>query len=261
MNTVCIDETIHVTTSSKAPGGTPGARPARFDLYAGIHKAVRLALSEAMTRMGSVDPQDLIDLNPVLNQLQALLTLCRDHLKHENEHVHPLLERARPGMTQRIAQEHDHHLESIEDLQDLMTHVRRCSPADRDAAVFRLYRRLAAFVGENLLHMEQEESEHNAVLWAAYSDDELMGVENRIVAALTEQQVRAIMPLMVAGMNPAERAALMGHMQSGMREAGAPPEAFAQLLREVGQRLSTPQWMKLCRALGLPYVPGLTEAV
>jgi len=278
MNTVLTEQDLPVLhgAAARAPTSTtmatatpvteshtaraPVAEPVRFDLYAGIHKAVRLALSRAMTRIGSADPQDLLELTPVLDEVQGLLDLCRDHLKHENQHVHPLLERARPGMTTRIAQEHVHHEEEIEDLQDLLGHVRRCVPADRSVAAFRLYRQLAVFVGENLLHMEQEETEHNAVLWAAYSDAELMAVESRVIAALSEQQVRTVMPLMVTGMNPAERAALLSQLQVGMREAGAPPEAFAQILREAGQQLSTPQWMKLCRALGLPFVPGLTEA-
>jgi hypothetical protein len=54
----------------------------------------------------------------------------------------------------------------------------------RTAALGRLYRALALFVADNFQHMQVEETAHNAVLWAAYRDDELMAIEQAIVASI-----------------------------------------------------------------------------
>ena len=103
-----------------APADTAtAAAAARLDLYAGIHKALRLFMSRTLCQVGSIDPGDTQEVAAALDMLERLLGLCELHLKDENEFVHPALERARPGSATRIAAEHVHHAEAIADLRDL----------------------------------------------------------------------------------------------------------------------------------------------
>jgi len=184
MDTTITDFLAPTTT---AAAGAAAAPLGRRDLYAGIHKALRLFMSRTLTRVGSTDPGDAEEVMGALHQLERLLALCELHLKDENDFVHPALERARPGSAARVAAEHVHHAEAIADLRDLAGLVADSRGSAREAALGRLYRALALFVADNFQHMHVEETAHNAVLWAAYSDDELVAVEQALVASIPPQ--------------------------------------------------------------------------
>lgn len=234
------------STSPAAAGHTP-----RFDLYVIIHKALRACMADTLLRVGRADPADEAQVARELQQVDQLLDVCLMHVKHENRHIHPALERARPGMTQRIAGEHEEHLEHIEDLRDLTAFVRRSAPAARGAALMRLYHALALFVAHNFEHMHYEETEHNAALWSTYSDEELVAIEHAIVSQLPPDTMQTVLRWMIPAMNAQERALMVGGMQASMRAAGAPPEAFAGTLAQIHDLLDTPEWIKLCAALDI----------
>jgi len=120
-------------TPTLTPADTHAHRAARFDIYAGIHKALRLMMSRTLTRVGATDPTAADEVAGTLDQVGRLLDLCELHLKDENEFIHPALERAQPGSAARIAAEHVHHVEAIADLRDLAGLVAK----RRDAAQWR----------------------------------------------------------------------------------------------------------------------------
>lgn len=234
-----------------SPAETTIAIPPRMDLYAVIHKALRLFMHDTLHRVGRLDADDAAERHAVLTQLQALLEACRSHVAKENAYVHAAIEARRPGTVGRVASEHDDHLEAIAALEAEAAALRALPTA---AAAGRLYRHLARFVGENLEHMHVEETLHNAALWAAYSDAELMQIEQRIVGSIPPAEMAALLRWMIPAMNPAERAGLLGGMQQGM-----PPDAFAGVLDIARRVLDDTAWARLARALGLPPVPGLVQ--
>lgn len=213
----------------------------RFDLYAVIHKALRLAMTDTLARFGSLDAGDAGARSEAIAQLDALLDLCRAHVDKENHHVHPAIEARRPGTCARIADEHVQHIAAIDALEAEMVAF-RCAP---DAAAgFGLYRHLARFVAENLEHMEFEETVHNAALWAAYSDEELMQIHGAIVASIEPAAMGQVLHWMLPAMNHAERI----DMLTGMR-ATAPAPAFEGAMQLALQRLPQREWTRLAHAL------------
>jgi Hemerythrin HHE cation binding domain len=241
-------QTLHPTATQ--PAAAEGA--GRLDLYAGIHKALRLFMTRTLVRVGSTDPRDPADIAEALQQLERLLGLCELHLKDENEFVHPALERARPGSAARIAAEHQHHLESFADLRDLAGLVSHSADATRAAALQRLYRALALFVADNFQHMHVEETAHNAVLWAAYTDAELIAIEQAIVASIPPQAMAEALHWFFPALNAAERAGMLAGMQQGM-----PPEPFAGVLGIAERTLAAADFAKLQRDLRQPVAPQL----
>ena len=219
----------------------------RLDCYAGIHKALRLFLTRTLATVGSTDPADAAEVDASLRQVESLLALCESHLNHENRFVHPALERARPGSAARIAAEHVHHEEAIADLRDLASLVAHSADAARGAALQRLYRALALFVADNLQHMHVEETAHNAVLWAAYSDDELMAIEQAIVASIPPVEMAEVLHWFFPALNAPERAGMLAGMRQGM-----PPDAFVGVLGIAAATLSAPDHAKLLRDLQRP---------
>jgi hypothetical protein len=213
----------------------------RYDIYAFIHKGLRAFMAHTLVRVGRLDALDPAEVTEVTEEVRGLLGICRNHVGHENDVIHPAMEARAPGSSGRVAHEHVEHLAAIDHLQRLLDAV----PGDA-AAAQALYQALSAFVAENFEHMQVEESAHNAVLWATHSDEEIQALEHRIVSSLDPEESRLGMRWMVPHMTPAERAAML----SGMRQA-APAEVFDGVLSLVRPLLGGRDWRKLSLALGL----------
>ena len=247
-----MDATLDTPRFSHAAAAAPAGR---YDLYAGIHKALRLFMTRTLTRVGATDPADADEVAGALDQLERLLGLCDVHLTDENAFVHPALERAQPGSAARIAAEHVHHAEAIADLRDLAAYVANSRDAARASALDRLYRALALFVADNFHHMHVEETVHNPLLWAAYTDAEIAAIEQAIVASIPPAVMTEALHWFVPALNAGERAGMLAGMRDGM-----PPEAFAAVLGIAERTLSAPDHARLMRTLGLPVAPGLMTA-
>ncbi len=220
----------------------------RFNLYAPVHKALRLFMTDTLLHLSRLDLDDPQDLSAGLAQLDALLDAAGCHLQHENDFIHPAIEAGCPGVSHRIAAEHRDHLDAIATLRAQATALRAVPEA---TAAHRLYRQLAAFIAENFEHMEVEETRHNQALWAAYGDADLQSIEARILASIDPQEMSRWLRWMLPAFNPAERAQLVG---------GMPPEARGPVLASARSLLGDVAWAKLCKALGDAPVPGLVEA-
>lgn len=222
--------------------------PARHNMYGFIHKALRHFLGDTLVALGRLDVADAPETDAVLAQTRQLLALCRMHLEHENRFVHPALEACDPGSAARTAGEHVHHEEDIALLLDQVEAVdatRGDLPACM-AAANRLYRHMAVFVGENLIHMDYEEREHNATLWAHYTDSQLHAIEGAIVAALTPATSALSMRWMLPALSHPERVGLL----EGLR-ANAPAPVFGGALAAARERLGARDWDKLSASLAL----------
>jgi hypothetical protein len=193
----------------------------RYNIYNDIHKALRFFMSDTLQRVARMDAADDADVASGLAQARDLLATLDAHLRHEGRFVHAAMEARSPGST--AATEHDHadHVAAIATLGTLCTRVEATAGAVRAAHVGHLQRALAAFVGENFVHMHMEETDNNAVLWQHYTDEELFAIERAIVASIPPEESGFIMQWMIPALNPAERAQLL----RGMR-AGAPAPVF-----------------------------------
>ncbi|HEY0956358.1 MAG TPA: hemerythrin domain-containing protein [Roseateles sp.] len=220
----------------------------RLDLYAHIHKALRLFMTDTLQQLGRVDIDDPLDLAATLTQLDALLDAAAHHVEKENTYVHPAIEARRAGASAAIEAEHEEHLDAIATLRAEGAALRTMPSA---AAAQRLYRRFAAFVAHNFEHMGVEESRHNQALWAAYTDEELFEIHGRILASIGPREMSDILRWMIPALSPAERVMIIG---------GMPPAVQAPVLASARAWLNDGAWAKLCRALGQPSAPGLVAA-
>ncbi|MBX3654764.1 MAG: hemerythrin domain-containing protein [Ramlibacter sp.] len=231
------------------------AQAPRLDLYAGIHKALRALMADTLLALGRMDPDDELELAQTTQRVLELLDFCVSHLRHENEFVHAAMEARAPGASSVIAHEHESHEQHIRRLVDATTTLLGAAPAQRASLGLALYRELALFIADNFHHMHVEETAHNAVLWARYTDAELADIHNALVASIPPAEMMYVVRWLVPFMNPAERVAMLGDMQ-----AHAPAPAFTAVLDTVRPHLTEREWAKLARSLGLPPVPGLAAA-
>lgn len=216
----------------------------RRDMYAFIHKGLRAFMADTLTGLGRVDVEDELEFAQTCARVQQLLEFCRSHLRHENDFVHPAMERHAPGSAATVAQEHVGHEQAIAALAEGTARLMACAPDRRARAAHALYQQLALFVAHNVEHMHVEETAHNAVLWAHYSDAELAALEGALVASIPPEEMRVVLRWMLPFMAPAERAAMLADMR---RQAPAP--VFEGVLQIVRPHLSASEWAKLGRAL------------
>lgn len=226
---------------------TEAAAAPRFDLYAGIHKALRALMADTLLALGRMDPEDALEVADGTQKLQQLLDFCRAHLQHENTFVHAAIEARAAGASEAIAHEHAGHEQEIARLAALATGLLHCPREQRAAGSLALYRQVSLFVAHNFEHMHVEETAHNAVLWARYTDAELVAIHDALVASIPPEEMMFTLRWLVPFMNPAERAVMLRDMQ-----AHAPAPAFAAALQVVRPHLSEREWAKLAAALDLP---------
>ncbi len=232
------------TVLAAVPPVRANAPAGRHDIYALIHKALRAALTDAMLAVGRLDAADPQEVSDTVVRLNDLLDLCQDHLNTEETLVHPALEARRPGSTLRIADEHEQHVAAIAQLRQRVAALARAPAGTRDAVAATLYRELALFAGENFVHMHHEEVAHNAVLWDAYTDAELVALEDSIKAHHPPPAMRRALRWMLPTMTPAQRAGML----AGMR-AGAPAHLYRGALELARTYVDPDGWRKLEAAL------------
>jgi len=216
----------------------------RHNIYSNPHKALRLALGEALAAAGRVDTFDDTEVANLVTQVRSLLLFCRMHLEKEDAFVHPAMEARRPGST--AATEHDHrdHLAAFEMLEADLRALEDVSAERRDVVATGLYRRLALFTADNIAHMHREETENNDALWAAYTDDELRELEQRLVASIPPEAMRLALRWMIPAMNPVERAEFLLQVRQRI-----PAEAFTSILAGAQSTLTEVASRKLMLAL------------
>ncbi len=231
------------------------AQAPRFDMYSGIHKALRALMADTLLAVGRMDVDDALEVSQTTQRVIELAEFCASHLRHENEFVHAAIEARAPGASAAVGHDHEEHLRHIARLCARAADLRALPGSARAAAAQDLYRELALFIAENFEHMHVEETAHNAVLWARYTDAELVAIHDALVASIPPEEMMFVARWMVPFMNPAERAAVLADMRGK-----APAAAFQAVLATVQPHLDAREWAKLARALGLEPAPGLVAA-
>ena len=219
---------------------------ARFDIYNLIHKALRFAYGDTLTKLGSADVDEPASLDAALAQALSLFDLLQSHYDHEDRFIHPALEHAQPGATLRIEAEHREHRASLDAMRELVEVVRASRGATRAGALARLYHALARYMAADFEHMAFEDSEFNAILWRHCSDVDILAIDREIVATVEPAVMAVALPWIVAALNHGERAAVLGGARLGM-----PADVFAGVLGITRQTLPSREWQKLAAALGV----------
>lgn len=216
----------------------------RIDLYAAVHKGLRACMAHVLVETGRMDTTDDDDTAHVLESVRHLLMLCRTHLEHEDTFVHGAMEARRPGSAATTLGDHEHHKWSFTEIENAARTVEESAGEARRLAARRLYALLARFVAENYEHMHVEETQNNAVLWAEYTDAELLGIKGRLILAIPPEANMAFLRWMAPSLSPFERAELLVNARRGM-----PAVAFDAGLAMIKNHVTARDWFKLQVAL------------
>jgi hypothetical protein len=175
----------------------------RLDLYGSVHKAQRARLFALVVEAGRTDPQDEAAAAVVAGAARAIAAELHEHGTHEDEFIHPLLQRYEPELARSLADEH-------RNLDAALAELARAGARREPAGVGTLYRVACRFTLTYLAHLEREESESMPALWAQASDDELAGVLIDFHGSRTELENVTSMLGQLPTLTPQEAAGMVG---------------------------------------------------
>lgn len=217
----------------------------RLDLYRPIRKAIRLCLLTTVTRVGNMDETLDSDVREAAEAVRTMLAMLAAHIVNEDV-VHRAVERRRPGASAALAHDHEAHAMELRKLEDAVCRLESAAPNERQLLAHALYLQLSRFAGENLVHMNVEETQMNPLLWSMFNEAELYEIYNQILAAEPPEQLAAGVRWLIPALSHAERVAVVQRAR-----AGIPPEVFDQLVAGTRMLLSERDYERLCTALGL----------
>lgn len=181
----------------------------RFDLFLAVHKGIRLALADLLTRMGSTDFTDAAAAERIAEDLGLVLALCEDHRRTEDEVIFPNLRSRMSGDLVSILDDHEDQSRIVSELTAAARTLLAESAENRPRVGRTLYLHFSKFVGGLLAHMAEEEQVASPLFERLFSQEEILGVHAKVMAFLTIEEHFRGAKFILRGINRPERVALM----------------------------------------------------
>lgn len=196
----------------------------RVDLYGMVHKGLRTTLFETAERVARTDFSLPGELPPVVLALDRLFAFLEEHAEHEEAVIGPTLKRLAPTLASELANDHA-RLHGLQDeLRSFGQRLADASDAERLALGQRIHERMCRLVAAHLLHLDQEETRVNRMLWAHLDDEALRELEAQILRSIPGPRLAEWLELILPASNATEQRNLL----DGMR-ASVPEPAFREL--------------------------------
>jgi len=216
--------------------------PSRMKTFDIPHKGLRNLLGQLNYLAGNTDfsrPDQVERLHQTGHDLFHLLT---EHAKGEDEFLLTALEQRCPGASQHNSEDHlvieKQQAELEKMLNELAAQAENGPVADTLAT--RFYTELNRFHSAYLLHMLEEEDATQNLLWEYFSDEELMGITQQIVAHIPPGTMMLWFKYSIPALNHAERL----NWLRGVK-AGAPEPVFNQIIESLKPVLSVSEFIRL----------------
>lgn len=186
------------------------------------HKYVSFALNDLEREIAKADFRDPKQLEQLREGFENLLQMLRGHAEYENTVLHKLLRKKGSTVFRHAEEEHRHADKELKHLHELLEKIGTASNSDdRMERGYEFYLAYRKFVGENLLHLHEEEALLLPELQKLYSDDELRAVEFETYERMTPEQMVHMMEVLFPHMNPSDHEAFLRDIKD------AQPEKFA----------------------------------
>ncbi len=200
------------------------------------HKYVSFALNELERLIAKTDFTSDAALKQVQDEWQPVKEMLKGHAHHEEQNFHPLLEKKGSSVHREAHNDHDHQEDALEHLQHLLDTIKKSS--DREETGYQFYLAFRKFVGDNLLHLHEEETKILPELQRLYTDEELRAIEHPTYDIMTTEQMVEMVQVLFPHMNFSDKFAFLTDIRL------AQPKKFAELWKKANQFLSTEERAK-----------------
>jgi hypothetical protein len=238
--------TATTTTTTPLTAETAALETVTFDMYRDLHSGIRNGLFSVTFAAGQVDPHDAAAVQAVAARWTDLVGVLVAHAEHEDEYIQPVIERFAPGYAAEIADAHPRLEAQMAELEVLADRATDACPEQARLLTHRLYLGLASFTAKYLQHQEFEEFEVMVMLSQHLTFEELLAIDNAIVASIEPDMMARSAALMLPAMNIDDQTELY----EGAR-AGVPAEVFQGMLMLAESVLEPVRYQALQARLGL----------
>lgn len=214
----------------------------RYQVFDVPHKALRLALSNLLNLAAKTDFAVLQDISALKNLMAEVFSLIKSHSHHEDDIAFPELDKLLPNATQHDREEHIKLHARLDVLLVEIDTIIQAVRNGKDAAGIgrELYTNLCVLHADMLNHMMEEERDTQPLYWLYMTDEELMSVEPRIMAAMSPDISMLWMKYILPTKTEKERV----EMLKGMQQM-APPPVFEAAMGLAEKVLPAEEWESL----------------
>ncbi len=208
------------------------------------HKYVSFALSELERLIAKTDFTDDAAIAEIRSEWQRVKEMLEGHAHHEEHNFHALLEKKGSTIHHDAHDDHEHHEETLKHLQFLLDAIKTSSnPIEAGYQFYLAYRK---FVGDNLLHLHEEETKLLPELQRLCTDEELRAIEHPTYDLMTVEEMKEMVQVLFPHMNFSDKCAFLIDIQL------AQPNKFLQLWEQANSFL-TAEEVKRLQITSFPY--------
>ena len=217
----------------------------RYVIYGNIHKAVRHIMYTTALALGSADFRDQKSMRESLEQLRGSIATLQEHAEHEETFVHPALESRVPGITKPFEVNHEDDERLFDRMRELGSQIEAVGDNDQRVALgTQLYGMFNTYIGDYLGHLDREDEELEHALWDHFTDQELADIDHELMSSIPPERMAVWVGVICNSWNASELTTIL----AGMKQ-GAPPDAFAGMLKMMGQATPAATWETVRKAL------------
>lgn len=217
----------------------------RYNMFNLKHKGLRAMLYQTAMELQHTCFQNPESAAEAIGRLENVLTAFHEHAEHEDKFVLPAVARHEPLLVAEFETEHEIDEKLTAEIRELISSFMQCRNEEAMAvAGFRIMMAFNKFIAFNLYHMNKEEEKINHSLWQNYTDAELAGISQAIVASIPPGNLAGEAKWMIRGSSSMEIIQWLRTVKNS-----APPEAFELLIQVAETELSPSRWNEVKEGL------------
>lgn len=210
------------------------------------HKYVSFALNDLERQIAKTDFRALKEVEKVKTEFEAVVQMLKGHARYENDSLHALLRKKQSALYEHTEADHQQYDEILGDLSLRLKEIlAEQSDDERVEAGYQFYLWYRKFVGENLIHLHEEETIILPELQRLYTDKELKTVEADTYRRMTSEQMIDMMQILFPHMNPDDKEVFLIDIKESQ------PEKFVEAWQGIQPHLSTEEREILIQKLDL----------
>lgn len=213
----------------------------RYNIFNQIHKGLRTMLYDTALSLQHTVFANTDNANETLEKLEQAIHVFHSHAEHEDGFVLPAVKKHVPSLVNEFESEHEKDELLSVSLRNLISAYNLSGNDEaRTAAGYAITMAFNEFIAFNLYHMNKEEDKINKVLWEYYTDAELTGITQAIIASIPPDDMTIETRWMIKGLNNNEITNWLSAVKND-----APDVVFKSLLSVAETELPEQRWNEI----------------
>jgi hypothetical protein len=212
------------------------------------HKYVSFALNELERRIAKTDFRVFEEIEKIKGEFEAVVEMLKGHAYYENSCLHVLLRKKQSALYEHVEADHQEYDDVLDDLLLKLKQVLSEQEEEEEERVekgYQFYLCYRKFVGDNLLHLHEEETVILPELQRLYTDEELKMVESDTYRQMTSQEMIHMMEVLFPHMNPDDKEAFLKDIKD------CQPKKFSEAWEGIQPQLEAQERENLMERLDL----------